>query len=140
MMVSSARRSRAAPVIGVILAGWIMGCLFGCAETSLGPLALVHLPLWVVVLGDIAAGIILALICVELKSVLIAVVVTAILAAIIYPVFLVLPAGGTRIYFSTLENQALTQAVPTFFLSLFLGFIGALIGTILNASVRGYEL
>lgn len=126
--------------IGVVLAAWIMAGLFGSAETSLGPLALLHLPLWAVIIGDIGVGAVLAMLVVELKPLLIAVLVAAILAAIFYPLLLLLPAAGARIYFSTLQNQALTQAVPTFFLSLFLGFVGALAGTILNASVRGYEL
>jgi|SRR5579875_254214 len=127
-------------VVAAILAGWIMGGLLGCAETSLGPVALLHLPLWVVIAGDIATGAVLALLVVDLKPLLIVVGASAILSAIFYPLLLLLPAAGARIYFSTLSNQALVQAVPTFFLSLFLGFVGALIGTILNASVRGYEL
>lgn len=124
----------------VLLAGWVFAGLYAAATASLGALALVRLPYWATALGDIGVGILLALMVVQLRLLVIEIAAAAVVATAIYGLIMVSPALEAVSYTVRLANIALVQMVPVFFLSLFLGLIGALFGTVINSSVRGVEL
>lgn len=137
MTSSSASRWRA--VVEVLLVAWIYCGLF-VATSSLSDFGLVSIPLWAVVIGDLAAGMVLALLAVDLRRLMIEVPVASLLASVFYGLIVVTPAAAVRSIFDYLSGYGATQMVAVFFLSLFPGFIGAMIGTVINSSVRDYEL
>lgn len=127
-------------VIEALLAGWVLTGLFAAATTTFGPYSVVRLPYGLTALGDVVVGIVLALLAVDLRRMVIEVAVAAVVSAVFYGLLAVSPAIVAPDYAVTLANFALTQVVAVLFLSFFLGLIGALIGTVINSTVRGYEL
>lgn len=139
--LSAARvRSRGRIAVEVLLAGWVHCGLFASAASSLGPMALVQPSYWIAALGSIGVGVLLALLVIELRLLVVEVVLAAIAATAFYGLLLVSAIPGAPSFAVRLTNFALVQMVPVFFLSLFLGLIGALVGTMINSSARGYEL
>jgi hypothetical protein len=127
-------------VVEVLLAGWIMAALYAAAASTLGPGALVQLPYWATVVGDLAVGAWLALLTVDLRRTAVSVLVASVVAGATYYLLLVSAATGAPDYYSQLSDFALVQIVPVLLLSLFLALIGSLVGTAINASARGIEL
>lgn len=132
-------RRRALSAVEIMLAGWIFCGLF-VATSSLDSYALVHLSLGLVVVGNLAVGVLLALLAIELKRLMIEVVIAAILAPLFFLGLVISPAAVAPPFLNQLSSYGITQSVAVFFLSLFPGLIGAMIGTVINSSVRGYEL
>ena len=127
-------------VVAILLAGWLMAALYAAAASTFGPQALVMLPSWVTALGDLMAGAWLALLIVDLRRTVIAVVASSVVATIAYFGLLVSAAIGAPDYLSNLVNYALPQTVPVLFLCLFFALVGGMVGTAINASARGIEL
>ncbi|HET9014009.1 MAG TPA: hypothetical protein VFN57_00320 [Thermomicrobiaceae bacterium] len=127
-------------VVEILLAGWLMAALYAAAASTFGPQSLVMLPYWLTALGDLVVGAWLALLIVDLRRTVIAVVASTVVATVAYFGLLVSAAVGAPDYLTNLVNYALPQTVPVLFLCLFLALVGGMVGTAINASARGIEL
>ncbi|MEX2425627.1 MAG: hypothetical protein WD401_02590 [Thermomicrobiaceae bacterium] len=126
--------------IVVIAGGLVAAAVFGLSAEPLAPLGLIDLSFWLAALVILVTGVLASLILVDLRRAFLTAPGIAVLAALFYSATLISPAATLGHYLNHLRNYALIQSVPVVILTLALIALGVLIGTVINSSVREYDL
>lgn len=133
--------SRATEWLLVTVAGGIASAAaFAMTADPLQSLGPMDLSFWLVSLVIAMIGLLAALVLVDLKRVFGGAVGMSLFATLFYGLALWSPAAEMGHYATHLLNYAMVQAVPVLIITLVLATLGALIGTVINSSVREYDL
>lgn len=124
----------------VIAAGLISTAALSMAADPLSELGPVGLPFWAVALIILMAGLLASLVLIDLRRAFLTAPAVAVLAAVLFIAVLIVPSLSMGHYAAHLGNFALIRSIPVFIITAVLMAIGAMAGTILNTSVREYDL
>jgi hypothetical protein len=133
-------RSTSEWVIVVIAGSFIAAASFALTSEPLSPLGLISVSFWVSALIIFVSAVLAALVLIDLKRVFLTVPGIALLSAFIYGATLMSPAASLGHYANHLWNYTLVQSVPIIIITLVLTALGVMAGTIINTSVREYDL
>lgn len=120
--------------------GVVSAAAFAMTAEPLAPLGLLEVSFWLTALIIVLAGVLGTLVLIDLKRAFSAAIGMAVLATLIYALAIWSPAAPLGHYSTHLLNYAMVQAVPVLIVTVVLAALGALIGTVLNTSVREYDL
>ena len=127
-------------IVVVLACGLISAAVFGLAADPLSPLGLMSVSFWIAAPFILASGLLGSLVLVDLKRTFLAAPLTALLAASLYSATLMAPAATMSHYANHLWSYALVQSIPVLVITMALVAIGAMAGTIINTSVREFDL
>lgn len=125
----------------VVIAGAMISAAgFAMAAEPLAPLGIREVSFWLTAGITLLAGMLGTLVLVDLMRAFSAALAMAILAMGIYALAIWSPAVWMDQYSTHLLNYAMVQAIPVLVITVGLAAVGALIGTVINTSVRDYDL
>jgi hypothetical protein len=127
-------------LLSVGSAALIAAGAFSVTAEPLAPMGMLTISFWVTAIILISSGVLLALVLIDLKRVFLGVPAIALLATLFYGAALMTPAVQMNHYANHLWNYALVQSVPVVIITLVTIAMGALAGTIINTSVREFDL
>lgn len=124
----------------IVASAFCAASTFAMSAQPLERLGFISFPFWLSAGVIFATGVLIALVLIDLKRVFISVPAVAVLATILYAATLMAPSVTMSYYTVRLGNYALVQSVPVVIITLVATAIGALAGTIVNTSIREYDL
>jgi hypothetical protein len=120
--------------------GITSAAMFALTAEPLKPLGFLGISFWIVSVIILTTGMLASLVLIDFKRVFLAVPSSALLAAVLYGAVLMSPAVQLDPYRYHLLNYALVQSVPVMVITLALLALGVMAGTVINTSVREYDL
>jgi hypothetical protein len=133
-------RSTSEWAVVVIAGGFIAAAAFALTSEPLSPLGLVSVSFWVTALIIFVSAVLASLVLIDLKRAFLTVPGIALLSAVIYGATLMSPVASLGHYTNHLWNYTLVQSVPIIIITLVITALGVMAGTIINTSVREYDL
>jgi hypothetical protein len=124
----------------VASAGITSAAMFALIAEPLKPLGPLGTSFWIASLIILTTGVLASLVLVDLKRAFLVAPVSALLAAALYGGVLMSPAVELDPYRYHLLNYSLVQSVPVVVITLALLALGVMAGTVINTSVREYDL